>query len=89
MQFADNAGPDQPAHKRRLIRAFIVRLQNQQILQYMSKNRECSDQTAQIFLFFFLFWVLRPFQEYFTYIEPIIHQRWATEEPEEKPPDHP
>ena len=23
-----NAGPDQPAHKRRLIRAFIVRLQN-------------------------------------------------------------
>ena len=22
-------------------------------------------------------WVLRPFQEYFTYIEPIVNQRWA------------
>ena len=29
------------------------------------------------FFFFFLIWVLRPFQEYFTYIEPIVHQRWA------------
>ena len=45
-----------------------------------------------IFFFFFLFliWVLRPFQEYFTYIEPIVHRRWAkTGEPGEKPPDHP
>ena len=25
---------------------------------------------------FFLIWVLRPFQEYFTYMEQIIHQRW-------------
>ena len=41
------------------------------------------------FLFFFLFGFLRPFHEYFTYIEPIIHQKWAkTEEPGEKPPDH-
>ena len=40
--------------------------------------------------FFFFIWVLRPFQEYFTYIEPIVHQRWAkTGEPGEKPPDHP
>ena len=40
--------------------------------------------------FFFLIWVLRPFQEYFTYIEQIIHQRWAkTGVPGEKPPDHP
>ena len=31
MQFADNEGPDQPAHKRRLIKATIVRLQNQWI----------------------------------------------------------
>ena len=31
-----------------------------------------------------------PFQDYFTYIEPIVHQRWAkTGEPGEKPPDHP
>ena len=38
----------------------------------------------------FLIWVLRPFQEYFTYIEPIVHRRWAkTGEPGEKPPDHP
>ena len=42
------------------------------------------------FLFFFLIWVLRPFQECFTYIEPIVHRRWAkTGEPREKPPDHP
>ena len=34
--------------------------------------------------------VLRPFQEYFTYIEPIIKQRWAkTGVPREKPPDLP
>ena len=43
-----------------------------------------------IFFFFFLFWVLQPFQVYFTYIEPIVHQMWAkTGEPGEKPPDHP
>ena len=29
MQFVDNAGPDQPAHLRRLIWAFIVLFQNQ------------------------------------------------------------
>ena len=33
-------------------------------------------------------WVLQPFQEYITYIEPIINQRWAkTRVPVEKPPD--
>ena len=33
---------------------------------------------------------LWPFQEYFTHIEPIVHQRWAkTREPGEKPPEHP
>ena len=30
-----------------------------------------------VFIFFFFNWVLRPFQEYITYIEPIVHQRWA------------
>ena len=41
------------------------------------------------FFFFFLIWVLRPFQEYFTNIKPIVHQRWEkTGEPGEKPPDH-
>ena len=34
--------------------------------------------------------VYGPFQEYFTYIELIVLQRWAkTGEPGEKPPDHP
>ena len=38
----------------------------------------------------FFIWVLRPFQEYINYIEPIVHQRWAkTREPGEKTPDHP
>ena len=33
---------------------------------------------------------LWPIQEYLTYIEPIVHQRWGkTGEPGEKPPDHP
>ena len=42
------------------------------------------------YIIFFLIWVLRPFQEYFTYIEPTVHRRWAkTGEPGEKPPDHP
>ena len=35
-------------------------------------------------------WVLRPFQEHFTYIEPIVYQRWAkTGVPGEKPPGLP
>ena len=29
------------------------------------------------FLLFFFIWVLQPFQEYFTYIEPVIHQMWV------------
>ena len=39
------------------------------------------------FFFFFIIWVLRPFQEYCTYIEPIVHQRWA--KTREKTSDHP
>ena len=35
-------------------------------------------------------WVLRPFQEYFTYIEPIVNQRWVkTGVPREKLTDLP
>ena len=35
-----------------------------------------------------MIWVLRPFQEYFTYIKPIVNQRWAKAGiPGEKPPD--
>ena len=39
MKFADNAGQDQPAHLRRLIRAFVARIQNQWILLYMSTHK--------------------------------------------------
>ena len=35
------------------------------------------DSLEAVDFFFFLIWVLRPFQEYFTYIEPIVHRRWA------------
>ena len=35
-------------------------------------------------------WILQPFQEYFTHIEPTVHQRWAkTGVFEEKTPDLP
>ena len=45
------------------------------------------NKLSVIFFFYFVFTV---FQEYFTYIEPILHQRWAkTGEPVEKPPDPP
>ena len=46
IKFADNAGPDQPAQMRRLIRFSVARLQNQRILKYITLNRECPDQTA-------------------------------------------
>ena len=43
-----------------------------------------------LFFFVFFIWVIRSFQEYFTYIELIVHQMWVkTREPGEKPPDHP
>ena len=42
-----------------------------------------------VFVFFFI-WVLQPFQEYFAYIAPIVHQRWLkTGESRGKPPDNP
>ena len=46
-------------------------------------------KVCRLIFYFFLIWVLRPFQECSTYIEPIVHQRCAkTREPREKPPDH-
>ena len=36
MQFADNTDPDQPAHSRRLIWAFVFRILNQWILYNIS-----------------------------------------------------
>ena len=45
--------------------------------------------TFFFFFFFFFIWVLQPFQEYFAYIAPVVHQRWLkTGESREKPPDH-
>ena len=34
--------------------------------------------------FFFLIWVLLPFQKYFNYLELIVHQKWAKPEYQEK-----
>ena len=46
----------------------------------------------QCFFFLFGIWVLWPFQEYCTYIEPIVHQTLKggrkQENPGENPPDH-
>ena len=40
---------------------------------------------SYLFFFFFLIWVLRPFQEYYICTEPIVHQRWGkTGEPGKK-----
>ena len=65
MQFADNEGPDQPAHLRRLIWAFVVHLQDEWILYYMSTIRECPDQSAQgrvlIWTFAVRIWQKSPF----------------------------
>ena len=46
MHFADDTGPDQPAHERRLIRNFVARLQNRWILKFMSTSRKYLDQSA-------------------------------------------
>ena len=56
----------------------------------VNPTESCRARSVYLTTHFFLIWVLRPFQEYFTYIEPIVHRRWAkTGEPGEKPPDHP
>ena len=52
MQSVDTAGPDQPAQMCRLISAFIVHLQKQRILKYMSVKRilrsDCMDGYADL-----------------------------------------
>ena len=50
MQFADNAGPDQPALMRRLIRAFVARLQNQMcsICRQRLLRSNCKDKHAHL-----------------------------------------
>ena len=59
MQFADNVGPDQPAHKRRLIRTFIVRLQNS-MNTVVYVDEECSDKTAQMRILIWIY-IVRKF----------------------------
>ena len=57
-------------------------------LSFIESITESFTVSNWVFSFFFI-WILWPFQEYFTYIEPIIHQRWAkTGEPREEPPDY-
>ena len=46
-------------------------------------DQSWTNQAERVMAFFI--WILRYFQEYFTYTEPIVHQRWAkTGEPGEK-----
>ena len=67
----------------------IDKLDTDALLTFSSQGRT-RGHSLKLFKRRFFIWVLRPFQEYFTYIEPIVHQRWAkTGEPGEKPPDHP
>ena len=44
---------------------------------FLSRSEDVHQVLGLFFFFFFFFfiWVLRPFQEYFTYIEPIVHRR--------------
>ena len=63
---------------------YILIMQDTDSLFYAIKLTNCARNDA--FLCVFLF----GFQEYFTYIEPIVHQSWTkTGEHGEKPPDHP
>ena len=56
----------------------------------IKKESTSSHRGANSFpLFFFFIWVLHPFQEYFTYIELIVHQRWAKTGESGKKKKHP
>ena len=48
MPWSGNEGPDQTAHSRSLIRAFISRLQCHLILMNISTNREGSGETTRM-----------------------------------------
>ena len=57
-----------------------------ELLEECHRDPKNESELATVFIFF-LIWILRPFQIYFTYIELNVHQRWAkTREPGEKPP---
>ena len=46
--YADSEGPDQPAHSHSLIRAFVVRKQNHWLLQNVSMESKCLDETVYV-----------------------------------------
>ena len=46
--YAVNEGPDQTAHARSLIRAFVARCENHWIVQNISAKRGCPDETGRI-----------------------------------------
>ena len=52
MQFAGNAGSDQPAHLRKLIRAFVVSLQSTDTVEQVDEQRklksDCTDAHAYL-----------------------------------------
>ena len=69
-----------------LVMSDLVYTVSQAYLSMYAKNTALYFQSRNSF-FFFILW---PFQKFFTYIKPIVHQRWAkTGESGEKPPDHP
>ena len=76
-----------PIHVYQITSLYLIKLA---ALKSLMKNLSVIKLWMKQTDFFFLVWVLWPFQEHFTYIKSIIHQRWAkTGEPGEKPPDHP
>ena len=66
--------------------SIVTKISNQSVLDLVYK-------LLLLFIYLFIYFFdlgFTAFQEYVTYIEPIVHQRWAkTGEPGEKPPDHP
>ena len=45
-----------------------------------SETIQCNPNIVDEFQIIFFSWVLRSFQEFITYIEPIVHQRWPKPE---------
>ena len=62
---------------RLMIRRLLVRPPPGQQQSFVEIDHEIFSTVIFFFFFLFLIWVLRPFQEYFTCIKPIVHQRWA------------
>ena len=69
-----------------LTKALPMNSHNIQVYFYGELEKIIPDLPSYMFYFFIFFiWVLRPFQEYFTYIKLSVHQRWVkTGEPGER-----